>query len=339
MRIVLIGCGIVGRSFLQLLLSMKRELQQIYGMRPRVVAVIDTKGAAIDYNGLNLEQVINVKLNGKSVAEIQDIGRQKLDALQVLDETDCDVVIETIPTNLNDAEPALTYIRRAMRLGRHVITTNKGPLALHMPLLLELSRLNKVMFKFSGTVGGGTPILDFAKKCLKGDKIVSIRGILNGTTNYILCSMERGQDYESALKEAQRLGIAEADPSLDVDGYDAAAKLVILANWVLNTKASLKDVQIEGIRKLTINDFKKALAKGLTIRLIARAEGMLSVKPTEISKSDMLCVEGSLNAVQFISRYAGSETVIGKGAGGVETASAILRDLIDIKEMLSEEVI
>jgi homoserine dehydrogenase len=223
-----------------------------------------------------------------------------------------------------------------METGKHIITTNKGPLALALPALTDLADYNGVYLRFSGTVGGGTPILDFGRKCLIGDRILSIRGILNGTTNYILTEMsEKGIEFESALMTAQELGYAEKDPSLDIDGFDTACKLVIMANWIMGKKVTLKDVKITGIRHITLRDLIDYAKKDNTIKLIGSIDEGLEVKPRGISKRDPLCVPGGLNAVTFVSEFAGEETIIGRGAGGMETASAILRDLIDIKTNLS----
>ncbi|MCW4035344.1 MAG: homoserine dehydrogenase, partial [Candidatus Bathyarchaeota archaeon] len=222
---------------------------------------------------------------------------------------------------------------------KHVITTNKGPLALALPALTELAEHNNVYLRFSGTVGAGTPVLEFAKKCLMGDKIVSIRGILNGTTNYILSEMdEKHLSFETALADAQKLGFAEADPTMDVDGFDAAAKLVIMANWLMDKKVTIKDVKIKGIRDVTAKDLEAAAKQGNTIKLVGSIGETLKVEPTQISKHDPLNVGGALNAVTFASESAGEQTIVGRGAGGVETASAVLRDLLEIKENLATKM-
>jgi homoserine dehydrogenase len=224
-----------------------------------------------------------------------------------------------------------------MRSGKHIITVNKGPLALAFPSLIELANYNGVILRFSGTVGGGTPILEFAKRCLKGDRITSFKGILNGTTNYILSKMEEGLTFESALDYARQEGYAEAQPSLDVDGYDAAAKLVIMANWIMGMKVTMKDVNRVGIKEVKMSDIERAHKKGNAIKLIAMCDNkQLNVKPTEVSKMDPLCVNGTLNAVTFSSEHSGQQTIIGRGAGGMETASAVLRDLIEIKDTIFE---
>jgi homoserine dehydrogenase len=188
-------------------------------------------------------------------------------------------------------------------------------------------------------VGGGTPVLELAKKCLLGDKIVAIRGVLNGTTNYILTEMEeKSITFQQALKKAQKLGYAETEPSMDVDGIDPACKVVIMANWIMNKKFTLKDVDVQGIRGVTLQALQKVAKRGNTIKLIGSVDGSPKVAPTEISKHDPLCVSGVLNAVTFVSEFAGEETIIGRGAGGMETASAVLRDLLDIKHNLASKL-
>jgi len=218
-----------------------------------------------------------------------------------------------------------------------VVITNKGPLALALPTLVELTASNKVFLRFSGTVGGGTPVLELAKKCLEGDKITAIRGILNGTTNYILTEMAEKQiTFMEALEDAQKLGYAETDPSMDIDGIDPACKVVIMANWIMNKKLTLKDVDVTGIRNLTTEALEKATKKGKTIKLLGAIDDKKPrVAPCEISRHDPLCVSGVLNAVTFSSEFAGEVTIIGRGAGGSETASAVLRDLLDIRHNLA----
>jgi homoserine dehydrogenase len=206
--------------------------------------------------------------------------------------------------------------------------------------LTELAAFNNVYFRFSGTVGAGTPVLELGKKCLFGDRIVSIRGVLNGTTNYILTEMdERHVTFQHALEKAQNRGYAETDPSMDVDGTDSAGKLVILANWVMNKKVTIKDVGVRGIREVTREDLEEAAERNCTIRLVGSINDKLEVKPTEIDRRDPLAVGGVLNAVTFVSKFAGEETIIGRGAGGMETASAILRDLLDINRNLANKLI
>jgi len=330
-RLVIVGFGIVGQSFAKLLLSRSADLYSQYGIKPRVVACVDTMGTAIAQGGLDLQKLLEVKKTKGTVGAYEKLS-SKFDPLQLIEKAEAEVVLECTPTNLNDAEPALSHITAAMRSQKHVITVNKGPLAVAFPSLVELANYNGVMFRFSGTVGGGTPILEFAKRCLKGDSIMSFKGILNGTTNYILSKMEGGLTYETAMQDAKEKGYAEANPTLDIDGFDAGAKLVIMANWLMGMKVTMKDVKRNGITKVSLSDVKKAGQRGNAIKLLAMCDSrLLQVSPTEVSKTDPICVNGTLNGVTFFSEHSGQLTIIGRGAGGMETASAMLRDLIEIR--------
>lgn len=333
MRIVLIGFGVVGRSFAELINKEAKKLDSEYGLRPRVVAIADRSGAAISERGIDLIKALESK---KATGTLEGLGsevyRQGMKALDVVREADAEVVVESTPTELKKGEPGLSHVRMALQEGRHVICTNKGPLAIAMPALIELANHNKVMFKFSGTVGGGTPVLDFAKKCLEGSKISAISGILNGTSNYILGKMaSEGVAMGDALAEAQKLGYAEADPTYDIGGFDTACKLVITSNYILGTSLNIKDVRISGITDVTNKDVEKAKAKGNVIKLIGRVDGGAKVSPEEIPATHPLNVSGTFNAVCFSTYPAGEITLVGKGAGGMETASSVLRDLIEVR--------
>lgn len=325
----------VGQSFAKLLLSRSADLYSQHGIKPRIVACVDNEGSAISPAGLDLERLLLAKK--KKGVRAYEKNAARFDPIQVIENVDAEVVIEATPTDLSTGEPGTSHIISAMRTGKHVISVNKGPLALAFPSLIELANYNGVMFRFSGTVGGGTPILEFAKRCLKGDRIVSFQGILNGTTNYILSKMEEGLTYEGALADAKEKGYAEAIPSLDTDGYDASAKLVIMANWIMGMKVTMKDVARTGISGVKVSDVKKAQSRGNGIKLIAACDSKhLGVKPIEVSKKDPICVNGTLNAVTFSSEHSGQQTIIGRGAGGMETASAVLRDLIEIRDTVFE---
>jgi len=330
MRIILCGFGVVGQSFAKLLESRSEDLYARYGLKPRIVGVFDRNGSANDPSGLDTSKLIDVKKKYGSVNRYSDT-ENNTSGTEIINNLEAEVLIETTESNYKDAEPGMTHIIDAMKRGMHVISVNKGPLALAFPSLMEIAEYNHVLFRFSGTVGGGTPILDFAKNSLRGDRIVSFDGILNGTTNYILPNMANGMSFNDALDDAKQKGYVEADESLDLDGLDAAAKLVILANWIMGMKVTMPDIKITGIRKIDNSDIKHAAEKNCTIKLIASCNKELTVAPKEITTIDPLCVSGTLNAISFTSEHSGTQTIIGRGAGGIETASSILRDLIDIR--------
>lgn len=334
MRIILCGFGVVGQNFAKLLLSRSEDLYALHGLKPRIVGVFDSKGAAASSAGLDLNRLLEVKKRNGSIRKYHN-KEKDANGADMISGMEAEVIIETTPSNYKDAEPGMSHIVNAMKNGLHVITVNKGPLALAFPSLMELAIYNQVLLRFSGTVGGGTPILDYAKNSLRGERIVSFQGILNGTTNYILTNMANGMTFKAALADAKKKGYVEANASLDIDGFDAAAKLVILANWVMDMKVTIKDIERKGISKVTPSDIKKAAARKSAVKLVALCNKELVVAPKEIPLDDPLCVNGTLNAITFNSEHSGQQTIIGRGAGGMETASSILRDLLDIKQEMS----
>jgi len=334
LRIILCGFGVVGQSLVKLFDSRSENLYAKYGLKPRVVGVFDSKGSAVDSSGLDFNKLVEVKKKFGTVKNYSDT-KNTLSGIEMLKNIDADVLIETTASNYKDAEPGMTHITTAMKKGMHVISVNKGPLALAFPSLMELAIYNQVKFKFSGTVGGGTPILDYAKNSLRGERIISFAGILNGTTNYILSNMATGLSFDEALKDAKGKGYVEADESLDLDGLDATAKLVILANWIMGMKVTMPDINRTGIRHVTVDDIKKAAKNNCAVKLIASCNKKLVVGPKEISNDDPLCVNGTLNAIAFTSEHSGTQTIIGRGAGGMETASSVLRDLLDIRQEIA----
>ena len=340
MRIILVGYGVVGKGVTTILARRYAEKVKDYGFNPKIVAIADIDGAVINPRGLSPEK-LEVLKQTRPISSDPEFGHPEMSALDVIESVEAEVVVEVTPVNIKNGEPALSHITKAFKTGKHVVTTNKGPLALAMPALTELAEYNNVYLRFSGTVGGGTPMLEFAKRCLAGDKILAIRGILNGTTNYILTEMSQNRlTFQEALTNAQKLGYAEREPSMDIDGFDTACKVVILANWILNKKITLKDVDRTGIRDVSLQALDEASKRGNTIKLIGSIDGnTTSVKPMEIAKNNPLCVSGVLNAITFSTEYAGEETLVGRGAGGIETASAVLRDLLDIRHKLANRML
>jgi homoserine dehydrogenase len=342
MRIILVGYGVVGKGVTTILAKRTVEKSRDYGFNPKIVAIADIDGAVINPRGFTPEKLEQLKQRGYPISADSEYGHKGMKALEVIGEVEAEVVVEVTPVNIQTAEPALSHITTAFKTGKHVVTTNKWPLALAMPALTELAEYNNVYFRFSGTVGGGTPMLEFAKRCLAGDRILGIKGILNGTTNYILTEMGQNRvTFQDALANAQKLGYAEREPSMDIDGFDTACKTVILANWIMNQKITLKDVDRVGIREVTLDMLDEAAKRGNTLKLIGNLDGVNKpvVKPTEIPKTSPLCVSGVLNAVTYRCEFAAEQTIIGRGAGSIETAGAVLRDLLDIRHKLATKLL
>jgi len=327
MKIAIIGFGSVGRGVAEVLIE-KRDYLKRYLGDYKVVAVTDSKGGVFDENGLNLREVLEMKKRGSLPKRITSI--------EVVRELDFDVCVEVTPTNIENGEPGLTHIKECLKRGIDVVTSNKGPLAVAFKELMKLAEKNNARLMFEATVGGAMPVIKLAKVDLAGNEIISIKGILNGTCNYILSRMEKELlPYEMILEEAKELGIAETDPTYDVEGIDAGAKLVIIANAIMGIDAKFEDVERVGISDLTPEAFKVALENGYTIRLIAEAtREFLRVSPRLIPLNHPLAIYGTLNALEIETDLAGEVFVIGRGAGSRETASAIISDLICLSKSL-----
>lgn len=334
MRIALVGFGSVGRSFATLLEARREQLYRDMGLSPRLVLACDSRTIARNDKCLLAADLIASKHTTGSV------GTEAIrDLPHLLRDVRADVVVEASPSVLANPGPAFDNMKGAMSGGKHVISVNKAPLAVAMPALLDLAKFNKVQLRFSGTVGAGTPVLATARTLALGDQILKIRGILNGTTNFILWRMlDRHELFAAALAEAIRLGYAETDPSADIDGIDTQAKVTILANAVLGLGVTVRDVQVRGIRDMSLDQVSDAARRGMSLKLIGEIDAVsrsVSVSPQEVPRFGAMDVPEALNAVQFVLASAGEVTLVGRGAGGPETATAIIRDLVDIWNTLA----
>ncbi|PJF36245.1 MAG: homoserine dehydrogenase [Candidatus Thermofonsia Clade 1 bacterium] len=341
--IALIGLGAVGRAFIALLQARRAYLAAQYNLDVKLVGVATARrGTLFCPEGLDLAALSAVASAELSAYPDQARLLRTLEPLSLLTRPSVDVVIELTPTvYARDAEPAMSHIRAALAAGKHVITANKGPIALAYPELRAQAAHRGVFLGFEGTVMGGTPALRMARQGLAGCQISAVRGILNGTTNFILSEMESGKSYAEALSEAQARGYAEADPSNDVEGIDAAGKLIILAHVIFGKALRLDEIGREGITRLSQADIQAAQASGERWKLIAQAaiqpDGQVSasVKPMRLPLSDPLAqVGGGMNAITYQTDLIGAVTLIGAGAGGTATAYALLSDLIELAEQL-----
>ncbi len=324
MKIAIFGFGAVGRGVARVLADRER-MQKVLGDYS-VVAVADSKGSIVSEN-VNLMEALKIKEKDGRLPEGMSVE-------EIIESVDFDVALELTPTNIESGEPGLTHIKDCLKKGSHVVTSNKGPIVVAYRELMKLAEKKGVKLLFEATVGGAMPVIRLIRKDLTGNEILSIKGILNGTCNYILSRMEKEKlSYEQILSEAKELGIAEANESYDVEGIDSAAKLVILAN-VIGMDVKFEDVDVTGITEITPEAFEIALEKGYTIRLIAEvSRETLRVGPRLVELKNPLCVHGTLNAVLIKTDLAGEVFVIGRGAGSLETASAVISDLAELREV------
>jgi homoserine dehydrogenase len=309
----------------RVLLRKKEEFRSI-GLEIMVVAVADSKTAVVDLEGVDLATVLERKESEGVVGDAHITGHD------IIRDIEHDLVIETTPTNIDTGGVGLQNMLTAFSKKRHVVTSNKGPLALKYRELAALAEKSGCAFRFEATVGGAMPLLNLVRDTLAGNDVISIEGIFNGTCNYILTRMmEEHATYELMLAEAQELGIAEKDPAYDVEGIDTACKLVILANAIFGIDATYKDVQVTGISRITPEALMLAETDGYVIKLIGEVNKQrIQVAPRLVPIGHPLAVGGTMNVASLQTDLAGPVIVVGRGAGSIETASAILSDIVSI---------
>jgi len=335
MNILLMGFGIVGQSFIELLLQKQSEGFAI----PRIVGVSTLRrGSLYHATGLDLAELRRAILTGHLDAYPEEAGlKRDLNGMALIEVAQAQVFIESTYTNLRDGQPAIDYCRAALERGMHLITANKGPIALAYPALRTLAEQKNRYLGFEATVMSGTPAIEIGLNTFRGAHITAIRGIFNGTTNYILTQMESGLSYTEALRAAQELGYAEADPTADVEGWDTLSKVLILANTLMGGNLTVADVARRGISHITGQDVDEERANNRRWKLlgsIERAEdGQLiaRVEPQRLSLEDPLAmVSGITNAISYSTDLLGDVTLIGAGAGGMATAFALWADYLRI---------
>jgi homoserine dehydrogenase len=335
-RLALIGFGTVGQGLVEILRDRSAELTEQFGASYRITGVCDARlGSIHDPAGFDPLALLEAVSDGGGLESM--VARDKgWDAVQLAQAGDADVLVELSYTDLETGEPATTHVRRALESGKHVVTTNKGPVALHWPEISALAAERGVLIGAEGTVMSGTPAVSLGLNLLRAAGVSGVRGILNGTCNYILTRMEAGSTYDDALAEAQEKGYAEADPTGDVEGFDAAGKVVILANLLMGEPIRMEDVDRTGISALTPEDIAAAAEAGERWKLIGsveRADGVVKavVSPQRVPSSHPLSsVGGAMNAVTFDTQILGEVTLVGPGAGRLETGYSVLVDLLEI---------
>lgn len=351
LRLAILGFGHVGQALASIILERGPEYRRRYHLDLEVVAIADSSGAAaVNFggspgsgSGLPLAEILERKRRGEGVGTHPVFGRAGLSGLDLLSTVTAEVLVEVSPTDLKTGEPGLSHIRLALERGMHVVTANKGPLVLAFDEILSLARARSASLKFGGAVAAALPTASIGYYDLAGSQIHRLEGVLNGTTNYILTRMsENNLSYDLALQEAQAKGIAERNPTLDVDGWDTAAKLLILANTLMGARARLDQIKREGITELSRTDLEDAQRKNMVIKLLGVAEWKetgnageatlkLQVSPKWLSKDHPLAgVRGTEKGLTFYTDLLGKLTVIGGGSGPVPAAGSLIRDIINL---------
>jgi homoserine dehydrogenase len=336
-RLAIIGLGNIGRNLLDVLIHRQDAVAREYGLRVVVVGAADSSGAAIDQSGLDLVGLRDRKLGRSGAAMTPLAGRPGMPPLEMLHSVAFDALLDASPTNMIDGEPGMGCVRYALSSGRHVVMADKGPLVLAFGELTALAASRGAELRYSGTVAGGLPTVNIGVRDLAGSGVTRVEGIFNGTSNYILYRMDTEQiDYPEALAGAQQAGIAEADPTLDVDGWDAANKLVIIANSALRRSTTLADLKVQGIRDVTLKDLQRARAVGKIIKPLAVADWdgedyRLTVGPVALEANHPMARTGMWDmGVVYHTDYMGIISAVIEEKGPVPTSAAVLRDIISI---------
>ncbi len=322
LRLVMIGFGNVGQEFARLLLSKREWLLKNRGLDVEVLAIATkSRGSLVSSCALDIEKVLG---HLKEHRTLEGFGPEntKNTAFEIIDRSDADLMVELTTLNIETGQPAIDHIKAAFNMSMDVITANKGPIAHAYRDLRSMARSRSVHFRFEGTVMDGTPIFNLVEKTLPGCEITGLEGILNSTSNFVIAEMTLGNTMDAAVKEAQSRGIAEADPSLDIDGWDASAKITALANVLMDADTNPKKVARKGIREVTRADIEAAAKKGKKIKMIACAKPVgesieLSVCPQMIgSDSPFWSVDGTKSALTIKTDLMGDLTII-EGCGEI----------------------
>jgi homoserine dehydrogenase len=336
LNITLIGFGNVGRALVRLMQRKSDELRERHNLTWRVTGISTGRhGLAADPNGLDVSAALSAVESGGKLDRLHRLPEVR-DNLHLIRSGVADTLVELSTLNPQTGQPALDHCRAAQDAGMHVVTANKGPLAHAYRELRDRAAVQRRSFFFESTVMDGSPIFAAAREGLQGADLISFRAILNSTTNFILTAMETGTSFDDAVRQAQAMGVAEADPSNDVDGWDAATKTAVLVNVLMEGDLRPTDVDRTGIRDVTPQMLQAAMAKNQRIKLLCRAwrEGDLiktRVAPEPVSVSDPFALVTKTDSILRLSfDVLPGLTITEEGAGAETTAFGVLADLLAV---------
>ena len=334
LKLALLGYGNAGRAYGKLLSAKHSEIKEKYGADIRVTAIATkTNGTLIDENGIDLDK-IEAELNATG----KFAGGTDKSAMEVAESAEYDVLIELTPLDIFSGQPAITHIKTAFSRGKHVISANKGPIAWAFRELRDMADEKNCLFFYETTVMDGAPVFNLAEHTLKMCKVLEIRGILNSTTNFILEELAKGVSYEDALEEGRVRGFVEADPSLDTDGWDAAAKVTALMNVLMDANITPRDINRTGIGNVTPKQIKDARERGKLIKLIClgkieNGKAVGYVSPEEIDENDLLAtITGTSSVVAITTDLMGTVSIVEHGPEIEETAYGVFGDTLRVIE-------
>lgn len=337
----------MAKRFLRLLQEKEGYLADEYGCDFLLTGVCSpSRGILVKSDGLSIDTLWDMEETRRKFDGMTEFFASwgERGALEMIDRCEADVFIELSTLSIEDGEPATSYIECALERGMHVITVNKGPEAWHFDRLARKAHSVGREYLFETTVMDGTPIFNLVRETLHGCEVLGIKGILNGTSNFVLHQIERGFTFDEAIKEAQRLQFAEADPSMDIDGWDGAAKICAMANILMGAKLDPMKVERKSIASVSVEDIKKAKEEGGRIKYLCKAERdesgavRLSVLPTKVPFDDVYAtVNGSSTVVTLYTDLAGELTIVQTDPGILQTAYGVYSDLITLVKRIEKE--
>ncbi len=330
-KTAIIGLGSVNRNLLTILAQKRERLARDYGVKFKIVVIADSSGVACNAEGFDPSAIVSAKASGRRAVDF-DGALPGQTTSKAIGDCACDLVFEASPVDLKTGGPGLVVAREALSQGVSVVLANKGPIVVAYNELHKLASENHAGLKYSATVCGGLPVLNIGQRDFIAADILKLRGIFNATSNFILDQMTEANSYDDALAEAQRRGIAEADPSLDVEGWDSANKLLIIVNSIMQANISLDDISVTGMSHITPDFLLSEKQKGNSVKLIASAENnRYSVSPVVLPATDFLAqCQGWEMAVEMHTDIFGIHYYKLWEREPIPTAAAMLRDAVHI---------
>lgn len=339
LKLALIGFGDAGQAFAKMLLEKNEEIQRRYDTRILVVAITTkTRGNLVDAWGIDLDKALkNIQNSGRFDKVLGFSGNSTSQG--IIDNVEYDVLVELTPLEFSSGKIATNHVRGALRRGKHAITANKGPVAWAFKELTQLAEKNNCRFLYETTVMDGMPLFNMKRDALRLCKVTEIKGILNRTTNYILCELAQGRTEAELVNEGKERGFIETNPATDLDGYDAAAKVTVLANTLMGADLTPLDIERTGIKDITREDIWKAEENGNVIKLMCHAyideDGVVrgKVGPEEISKEDIYStIEGTSSVITITTDMMGTLTLIEEASEVRQSAYGLFADLMSLVE-------
>jgi len=342
LKIAILGFGNAGQAFAKILIDKHEEILKKYGCNVQVVAIsTKSKGSLVNQYEINLQQALSdVKVLHKFNENSGDFS--KLNSMEIAELVNYDVLMELTPLQIFSGQPAIDHIKTALKRKKHAISANKGPIAWAYEELINLAQNNSVLFYFETTVMDGTPIFNLVDETLNFCKVTEVKGILNSTTNFILGELAEGKNYDDIIAEGKERGFVEDDPSMDVEGWDAAAKITALLNVLMNANITPNDVDRKGIENITLENIKEAEKRGNVIKLLCQGkieDGKVIAKvyPEEIQKETLLSsINGTTSVVSITTDLMGTLSIVEHEPEIEQTGYGIFSDLIRVIKLLDK---